>query len=213
MLVTLVEAKTYLGITNSTYDAFLTEQLQILSDTIEAYCRRKFEVADYVQTFYHNEFIDEEIPSKKLKLFHYPLNSVASVVADGTALDVSKYRTHSSGMLVLSENCYWQSMFTDTLEVTYNAGVDATPSPIKAAIYSLISERYNKKVAGIDVGFGTDVQRLSIPGVMSIDFDYTLQSNERKSTFGMILGNWANALDSYRSERAILGEVRLAYVV
>lgn len=212
MLVTLAKAKTYLGITTSEYDSFLTEQLEILSDSIEGYCRRKFEVADYVQTFYFNEY-RENRPSRELTLFHYPLNSVASVEVDGVVLDTSEYRLHSSGKLVLTDNLYWSSKFTNTLEVTYNAGLAATPSPIKSAIYTLISERYNKKKSGIDVGFGSDVQRLSVPGVMSIDFDYSLQANERKSTYGMILGNWVNVLDSYRSERALMGSVRLAYVV
>lgn len=212
MLVTLVQAKSYLGVTDASYDEFLTEQLEILSDTIEAYCRRKFEVNDYTQTFYYNEYKDSP-PSRELKLFHFPLNSVASVKADGIEMEATDYRIHSSGMLVLSESKYWSGEFTETLEVTYNAGLESTPTPIKSAIYSLIAERYNKKQSGIDVGFGSDVQRLSIPGVMSIDFDYTLQSNERKSTFGMILGNWANVLDNYRSERAISGDVRLAYVV
>jgi hypothetical protein len=73
-------------------------------------------------------------------------------------------------------------------------------------MYELIEERYNKKVAGVALNFGSDVQRLSVPGVMSIDFDYTLQNNERDSKFGMFIKGYANVLDSFRSERSILAD-------
>ncbi len=47
---------------------------------------------------------------------------------------------------------------------------------------------------------------------MSIDFDYTLQANERKTGFGMILGNYVNILDQYRSERPLIGAIKENYV-
>ena len=100
----------------------------------------------------------------------------------------------------------------DIIEVVFTAGYEATPTPIVSIIYSLLEERYNKKVNGVDLNFGSDIQRISIPGAISVDFDYTLQANERKVAYGMILGNYVNVLDQYRSERPLVGATRLEYV-
>ena len=71
---------------------------------------------------------------------------------------------------------------------------------------TVVDER-NNKINNIAPNFGSNVQRLSIPGTMSIDFDYTLQANERSSSFGMFLGNYINVVDYYRSERVAIGQV------
>lgn len=204
MLVTLSDVKSYLGITGTTYDAFLTEQITLVSDTIEAYCRRKFLSASYTQTFYS----DENSPSKTLSLFMYPVISVASVVADDVA--VTGYRTNKgTGILTRPDSYFFLGKET---VVTYTAGFTTLPTPIRQVIYSLMEERYNKKVSGVAINFGSDVQRVSIPGTISIDFDYTLQNNERTSAFGTILGSYVNSLSYYRSHRAVLGDDKLIYL-
>jgi len=76
----------------------------------------------------------------------------------------------------------------------------------------LVKERYNKHTSGIDLDFGSDIQSISIPGTISVAYDYSLQNNERKTAFGAILGNYVNTLDYFRSERPLIGSVRLEYV-
>lgn len=215
MLVTLDDTKNYLSIplVDTTYDAFLTEQIELLSDTVEVYCRRKFLANDYVQTIYMDEVKELNEVDYSLKTFYYPLNSVASLTVDGEVLDPSEYRINSNGFITRANKQKWIFTAYENIVVSFNAGYPSTPPIIKSVIYTLISERYNKKKSNIGLDFGSDVQRVSIPGVMSLDFDYTLQSNDRKSTLGMILGNWANSLDYYRSERAVIGTVENNYVV
>jgi len=98
------------------------------------------------------------------------------------------------------------------LEVEYTAGYSDIPSVIEDVVFNVVEQRYNKKASGVALSFGNDVQRVSIPGVMSVDFDYTLQANERQSKYGMILGNYGNVLDPWRSERALIGEIKDNYV-
>ena len=86
------------------------------------------------------------------------------------------------------------------------------PTTIQYVVKAIVEERYNKKLSGVSLNFGSDVQRISIPGTISIDFDYTLTSNDRVNAFGNLLGSYLNLLDFYRSERAILGASRLNYV-
>lgn len=209
MLVTLAEMKSYLGVQTSdtSHDTFLTEQINLISDVIEAYTRRVFSSASYAQTFYRTDF-DQ---THELSLFHFPLVSVTSIVEDGTTLDSSLYRINKPTGIITRPDSYFFSCPVETV-VTYTAGYAAIPSPIKSVVYTLVQERYNKKNSGVDLNFGSDVQRISIPGAISIDFDYSLSNNDRKTPFGTILGSQINVLDYYRSERSITGSGKLTYL-
>jgi hypothetical protein len=218
MLVSLDDMKNYLGIplNNTSHDAFLTQQITTISEAIEAYCRRKFSVATYNQTFYLDEMIELDQVLDTIKLYHFPVNSVTSVTLKeddsdpGTAL--TEYRINKpTGYIV---NKKYRNLFCggNQIEVVYSAGFSVIPTPITNAVYSLVSERYNKKLNGIDLNFGSDVQSISIPGTISVSYDYSLNDNERKNAFGSILGKYVNSLDFYRSERGIYGNVELVYV-
>lgn len=204
MLSTLAEVKTRLGITTDADDAFLTQQITLISDVIEAYCRRKFEEADWVQTFYKEDMTSV----KELVLFHFPVSEISDLQIDD--VPVTALRLHKESGTVRRSD---KGNFTgEVIEVTYTAGYAEIPTPILDVLDSIVGSRYNKKKSGVSLDFGSDVQRISIPGAISIDFDYSLANNERKSAFGTILGNHANVLDSYRSERAVVGSSTLKYV-
>lgn len=206
MLVTLNEMKSYLGLTNTTYDAFLTQQGTLVSNIVEAYCRRTFSLGSYVQTFYN----DENLPAKTITPFHFPLTEVDTIVEDSVTLSASLYRLHKpTGIITQPYGYFFQARET---VVTYTAGYANIPDAIKSVVLSVVQERYNKKTSGIELNFGSDVQRISIPGAISIDFDYSLSNNERKSAFGSILGSQVNILDYFRSERAVLGSDKLEYI-
>lgn len=206
MLDTLSNVKARLGITGTTYDNFLTTQITLVSDTIEAYCRRIFLSDNYVQTFYRGDYR----PCPLLEVFHYPVTAVASVVEDGVTVDTDLYRIHKpTGRIIKTSGVFFYAIET---VVTFTAGLTSTPTPVLSVLDSVVQERYNKQASGVSLNFGSDIQRISIPGAMSIDFDYTLNNNDRKSDFGIILGNNLNILDQYRSERAVLGDGTLTYV-
>lgn len=208
MLVTLAEIKSYLDIktANTESDAFLTEQVTLISDVIEAYCRRNFLSASYVQTYYCSDYT----PNQLINTFQFPLLTVTSIEEDGVVVDPTTYRVHyPTGQITKQFGCFY---FAKETVVTYTAGYATTPTPIKSVVYAIVQERYNKKKSGVDLNFGSDVQRISIPGAISIDFDYSLSNNDRKSAFGSILGSQSNVLDYYRSERAITGAGKLAYL-
>lgn len=212
MLVSLADMKTFLGETTTDYDSFLNLQIQIVSDAVEEYCNRKFAQASYVQTFYLEDF--DKYPTQ-LKLYHFPLIAITTFVEvpeSGSNIPVADYRFHKPTAIL--DKSAGGKFFSNgkKLEITYDAGFATIPALVQGVVYNLVQERYNKKKNGIDLNFGSDVQRVSIPGAISIDFDYSLENNLRKSHLGTILGNNLNVLDSFRSERAIIGDVRLSYV-
>lgn len=210
LLVTLSEMKTYLGIDSgdTTNDAFLTSQITTISDSIESYCQRVFAQTTYSETFYGADYC----PMSYLMAFMFPLISVTSITEDGTLLDAANYRIHKpTGRVTRTD--FGGFFCPEITVVVYSAGFAAIPEPLKSVVYSLVGERYNKKINGVDLNFGSDVQRISIPGTISVDFDYSLQNNQRDTKWGAILGNYINVIDAYRSDRAAIPSDRLAYVV
>lgn len=231
LLVTLSDMKSRLGITGTTYDDFLTEQITMVSEAIENYCGRVFTSTTYTQTYYGDDYRNDN-DAEKLITFHYPVTAVTSIKeirkdSDGndsetTTLTTDEFRHHpDSGIFKKTYSSgqprFWftEYGYVSRVEIVYTAGYVTIPFTIQEVVYALVTERYNKHVNNLNINFGNDVQRISIPGVMSVDFDYTLQANERKNAFGMILGNYANVLDMYRSERVIsgAGEIKENYVV
>jgi hypothetical protein len=224
MLVTLDKTKESLGITTADYDSFLNSQIAFVSEVVEAYCARKFQQANYVETFYKDEWLKEnnEI-NKRLKLYCFPVISVTEVREFEDSNDlvgevITTFRLNpQSGFLTRTDQDSWyygsNSFYSgnDIIRVTYVGGYATVPEIIQQTVISIVGERYNKKKNGIDLNFGSDIQRLSIPGAISIDFDYSLQNNDRKTAFGTILGNHVNVLDYYRSERTLVHSSRLDY--
>lgn len=206
MLDTLANVKTRLGITTSDDDTFLQTQIDLVSDAIEAYCRRVFLAGNWVQTFYRGDYI----PSRLVELFYFPLISIASIIEDGVTLDSSQYRIHKPTSRIISPHHGF--FYAQETVITFNAGYDTTPKPVLSVLDSIVNERYTKKKSGVDLNFGNDVQRISIPGSISIDFDYTLTTDDRTDPFGIILGNNLNILDFYRSERSIVGDSKMRYI-
>jgi len=207
MLVSLADIKAYLGITSGEYDSFLTQQEAFISEVVESYCGRKFSQATYVQTFYDTDYSDIQ---KELKMFHYPLISMTSVTEDAITLDTTEYRVHKATGTVVKPEYFFTG--TEITEFTYSAGYSTTPLIIKNVILALIQEKYNQKTSGVPLNFGSDVQSISIPGTISISYDYSLDSNQRKSAYGVIIGSYANSLDMFRSERRVIGSGKLKYV-
>lgn len=202
MLVTLAEMKTYLNEVTATYDDFLTQQIVLMSETIANYCGRVFESANYVQTFYYDDFNNLK---KSLPLYHFPMQTINSVTdSEGTVIDPSLYRITKSGLLTNKDGWFQNRL---DIVVDYDAGYSTIPEVIKSVVYSLVEERYNKKKTGMAINFGKDVQSVSIPGVMRVQYDYNLTTNDRNNKFGMIIGDYGNVLDYFRSERPLIGSI------
>ena len=216
MLVTLEKMKEYLGETTTDYDDFLTQQIIVVSDAIEGYCGRVFNEASYTQTFYADEM--SSTAPDKIMLFHYPVTVISSVTMGPSSniLDADEYRSQKVRGIIKrvidDRRSMWFSDNSTSVVVVYTAGYADTPPVIEQVVFSLVSENYNKKKSGIGLDFGSDVQSISIPGTLTINFDYTLQANDRTTKYGMIIGNYANTLDPYRSERAVVGSIEGSYV-
>lgn len=208
-MLTLAEVKAHLSIptSNVDHDAFLTSHEAIVSAVIEGYCGRKFLSAEYIQTFYAGDY---QSVVQEVKTFHYPLISVEKIELD-TVDTIADYRIHKDSGTLTNRYGVFQGC-PEELVVEYTAGYATLPGIVKHVLLSVIEQNYNKRQSGVSLNFGSDVQSVSIPGVISIQFDYTLEHNQRKNAYGSILGNFLNVLDPYRSERRIVGSGKISYV-
>lgn len=218
-LVSLSDMKDYLGIADASQDAYLTSELALFDSTVLNYCNRVFEQTTVTETIYFDDFKDR----RDYYLYHSPVISVTSITEKQVGSDdivLTNYRLNKRlGKLEIIESDYNQRswLFQNynvgaSLVMVYEAGYSVVPLEIQECIKALIQGRYNKKQSGVDLNFGNNVQRISVPGVMGIDFDYTLNSNERGNKYGMLLGDYLNVFDNYRSERTIIGENSEVYL-
>lgn len=224
MLVTLDDMKTYLKIplVDTTYDDFLTREINIISTAGNNYCGRILEQGSYTETWYGQDFPDTSyIP--ELFSFHYPVISITQIdiiersqgVDSTTTLTADEYRLYKSkGKLkrVDADSYSQKQWFSEAsinntrIEIQYDAGYAAVPMDIQGAVFEIVAQRYQKEKSDLGMDFGSNVQRVGIPGVMNIDFDYTLTKNERENAFGIFLGDHLNVFDFYRSERSSISQ-------
>lgn len=205
-LDTLSNVKSRLGISTTDYDTFLQQQIDTLSDVIEAYCGRKFKAANWIQTFYKSDRKD----AFKLTTYLYPVIEVTDLTVDDDTIDPDDLRIHKPTGII--KRLDGGSLYGGEVVLSYRAGYETVPSPVLDVLDSLVNQRYNKKKSGVDLDFGNDIQRISIPGAISIDFDFTLSNNDRTSAYGTIIGSFANVLDHWRSESAVIPIGSLEYV-
>jgi len=206
-LVTLTEVKTALSISGTTYDTFLLTQIDFYSEVIEQYCGRKFELSSYTQTIFSDELEGSRI--KDLFLYHYPVVTIDTFTGDGEDISTEIRLKKDDGKVRINTGCF---NYYEEIIVEYDAGFASIPLTLKNVMYGLIGEDYSKKKSGVDVNFGQDIQKISIPGAIAIDFDYSLSNNDRKSSMGMFVRSYANVLDYYKSERRLIGSIGVNYV-
>jgi hypothetical protein len=220
-LVALNDLKDYLGIAlaNVDHDDFLNSEISLFDNTVLNYCNRIFEQTTITEIIYHDDFSDR----KQHYLYHHPVISITSITEkhpDNSDVAVTGFRFNKRvGRVEIVESSFNTRSYLfqnysvgSSLEFVYEAGYTTVPLEIQESIKALIQARFNRKQSGVDLNLGNNVQRISIPGVMGIDFDYTLNSNERSNKYGMLLGDYLNVFDNYRSERTLIGDNSEVYL-
>lgn len=111
------------------------------------YCNRKFLAADYTSAIYTGN------DRKNLLLRQYPINSISTIILDGTTLfpsgsstlaDLGFYIDNDiTGNLIYYYT--WNSWFPNNIEITYNAGFTTIPNDIIMAALKLIEQAWNQR--------------------------------------------------------------------
>lgn len=194
MLVSLVAVKARLGITDSTMDDYLNGQIAYISSLISNYCERVFCAGDYTQTWKRPPETGMVHGSKVLYLYHYPVNSVATVTVNGTL--VTDYSINTRDWSLVGE-----AFITGyDMEVVFNAGFTTLPPDVSMTAEDLVVSRYmNRQSDPTRI-----VRSESVPEVGSVDY---VTSTYYQRGFDPLIGNYGTTLDRYRTERALVPDI------
>ena len=140
-LITLQEAKDYLGITGTDEDNFLEPIVNMVNDYVEKYVGRKLEATDYDKELYDGP------GTNALVLRNFPIISVSEVLerTDEVESATVEERTdeYDAGYYILNADegiLYRDVPWTrgrGVIEVSYRAGYETIPNDLKWACLSM----------------------------------------------------------------------------
>ena len=166
-------------------DQFLSDQISLILRVFNNFCKRTLERKDYSEVKKINKSTNE------IFLDNYPVNSLTVFTIDGSEPD---YNIDLETGSISLTNYFSQG----DIVLGYNAGYDESNiDPLLKDIFlSIIKNRYNSnKSNSLDGGQG-DIKRMSITGVMSVEYQ-----NSGKNGFNDYLDGFQDALESFRSSK------------
>ena len=193
---TLQDIKDYIGIVDATDDAWLQLTLDAVTDAIEAYCERQFEleadVAEYPEAENQQDFY----------VYRYPLISIESMTVDDSAMDAVNMRIVGNiGKVLLA---YPR---TGDVIINYTGGYSVIPPSIVYVINESVKRAYEGKSISSTTG-GIKSER--IDGVVTTSY---FDTGSTDSAVGGaenapdLIAPYALMLDSYMSDTAVGGVV------
>lgn len=185
-LTTLARIKSFLGITDSSQDYFLTDLIAIATDTIQNYVGRTFSL----------ETVTEKLPgtgTAKLVLSKYPIVSITSITDESGLIDATGYEISDdkAGTVYRKDGVFFfKGMVTgilgfnnpqeaaNNITVVYQAGYSTVPLDVEMAAISHIRSLY--------LGRSRDnsVSSEAVQGVYSVTYGSAALSADVVSTLG-----------------------------
>ena len=193
MYPTLEQIKTFLGITGTEDDDYLTIIRSAVIDDIENYCARQFEqVADV------NKAINVEHQGK-FYVARFPLVSVEDFLVNGETKDPSTYKLDlPTGLIDFNA-----PIITGDIEIQFTGGFDPIPGAIDYVIYQACKDAYGQKDTSAAAGA---IKSERVDGAATIAyFDAaTDEGGGGGSAYAPpLIASYATSLDPYMSEHAV----------
>lgn len=204
-LMTSAQVKVLLGLESDddTYDDLFTRYLPIVTAWFEAYCDRGLAPRDIT---------DEEIfsnRSRRIYLWAFPINSLASVNVDGTMVAGASYIVNKNAGYILPGTSRPQVEEADLLKVTYNGGYadGQVPSDLALAFATCVGVKAG--VAGVSASSGGSgaIKQIGLGGgALSVSFDTAQAQGGIAGTYDVSnipveVQPYASVLDRYTRQR------------
>lgn len=158
-LTTIARFKTFAGITTADHDTLLTDLVNIVTELIERYCKRRFK-----QTAYTNELLDSD-GAETLFLGQYPVSSSASFTLeernsesnedDWDTIDSEDYFVdYDSGIIHRAGREHWR-VGKQAYRVSYTAGynfdnaatylADTTAGDLEYIVWKIVKTIFDRR--------------------------------------------------------------------
>lgn len=157
-LITLAQAKDWLGITDSSKDALLTALISAASKAIQNYIGRDLTYATLIEEWRDGGQRD------RMVLLRAPVDTVASVEVDGiivpaaASVTAAGWRCHNGAVVLRG---YTFARGKENVLITYSAGYQDVPADVQQAALLTVSAFYTSK--GVDQNLSSE----AVPGVWS----------------------------------------------
>jgi hypothetical protein len=185
-LTTIARVKSFLGITSTAEDSFLTDLIAIATNTIQNYVGRTFSL----------ETITENLPgtgTAKLVLSKYPIVSITSITDETGLIDASGYEISDkmAGTVYRKDGIFFfkgqvtgllgfnnEKEAANNITAVYQAGYSSVPLDVEMAAISYVRSMY--------LGRSRDntVSSESVSGVYSVTYGSNALSADVVSTLG-----------------------------
>jgi hypothetical protein len=133
-LITLAEAKEYMGITDTDRDTRISSLISDWEDWLEGHCGRKFGLATYQEKY--------DVPfewQNEIVLNQFPAQTINWVQVAGITLDAAEWHYDLDGGIVkLPYTNRWLKA-RDQVEIKYDAGYDSAPPRLKLLVKKLVA--------------------------------------------------------------------------
>jgi hypothetical protein len=142
-LVTVSEAKVYLGVAGTADDANIALQISAASEAISTFCGRTFQVETVRETFWGAR------GAEQLSLSRWPVSQIVSVREDGTLLVAADYQNDSRKGLLRRLSGDGAIAWGNKVVVEYSAGFVNIPAGLREACFLAVQamrESLNREV-------------------------------------------------------------------
>lgn len=157
-LITLAELKTYLGITDTSQDTYLSNSLLAIASTFESYCDTILAPRDVVETIVPDEAWD------MVPLSYSNARDLTAITIDGITQTLTDYRLAGKAGIISRKDGGPLVQAGAELVVSYSAGFSTLPAGIVQAVKEGVQAMIDMK----DRPAG--VQRESVPDVSDIAY-------------------------------------------
>lgn len=197
MIVTLQEAKTFLGITTADKDAKIQRQIAIATTMIEHYCHRTFALQNYTQTWIGVERFNTSF-WEQVFVDAFPIKETTEVRLNGNVILPIAYQVFPK------KGCYFfqTSILTDAsvkenlkFEIDFSGGYETIPESLKSIVLYYIK-------AGVDNDENQDSFLPSNPNVKMINLQGKIRIEKYdwdRSTEIILNSKNKYVLDAYKS--------------
>lgn len=179
---TIEEIKSWLGITGTEDDDWLTHKRNVTISLIDRYCNRLFVQATYIET--HNLWNCKSPAVYEIFLKAQPVESVVTVTGAPT------WKLTDYGTICLAVSCGTTESNNDAV-IEYIGGFDPMPPEIIDVFYNMMNASYASK-GYVQTG---QIKKETIMGVVSTE--YAVGTDNTAANNPTLPEYYASILDSY----------------
>lgn len=200
MLVSLSDAKTYLGVSGTDDDTFIQSRIAIISAAINSHCNRN--LLSHSEEKYFGFVHGERELNKYLFLKDGPIISIDSVIENDVELVVegeTNFELVKSDLYRIASGC--KVRWGREVKVQWTAGyaLEDMPEVIKMVVCEVLKEKYLSYKDDSDSGFmNDDFTKVVIPGVVTTEKASNSEAIDLKMyPQASLLGTYVYLLDPF----------------